>query len=359
MANLCLTPEEFNSLFKFINVYYDHNYPNFKKETDRSLWTETVCKLLGGMSYKHASKTLLKFGPTGVFNAALAEKFKPDLPKLAFKTFNSLAKDFQLFLTETKVKLSRFPGLRDDDFKNFKIQMNARFDEFYRFREKGVLDKCEQRSKIKQTSLDAESAKSEFQGGQQNSPLLPFQQLALKFYENISSRDYKDAWNLLDDAVKNRPAWKGNFEMFERGYMNTTALKNIQVLKSDEISRGLYKVKIYYQDIVSLFVCTELTMLQLCYGQNLKNLETYYEQLKRKVLENGGIGFEKIPLTLLLQPNASELIWYKCQIPQDKLYSVFDNRKILKTNRVVNIVCKSIDGSPKIVDIVKEAVSAA
>lgn len=172
-----------------------------------------------------------------------------------------------------------------------------------------------------------------------NSNLTAAQYTIQKFYENIASKNIREAWELLSSEFQNKRPWLGDFEKFEIGYTNTNTLRAISIFDIKQSVPNIIVGKVFYEDEISVYTNKELSSLDVLTIDDLPAFIEKVEKMKSHFESKGLSNFKNIELYKLFDPAASEYIWYKSNFPPDQLHDVFTTQKNIIVKRIYECSC--------------------
>ena len=173
----------------------------------------------------------------------------------------------------------------------------------------------------------------------QNSNLTAAKYAVQRFYENIASANFQEAWNLMSPELQKRRPWLGDFDRFRKGYTNTNTLRNIVVFNINQTVPNVIDCRVFYDDEIAAFTTKELSALDTLTVDDIDIFATQVKKLLKDFESKGLNGFENIELHKLFEPSASEYIWYKSGYDPDKLHELFPVQKAIVVKRVYDCSC--------------------
>lgn len=176
-----------------------------------------------------------------------------------------------------------------------------------------------------------------------NSNLTAAKYTVQRFYENIASSNFEDAWNLMSPELQNKRPWLGEYERFRTGYTNTNTLRNIVVFNINQTVPNVIDCRVFYDDEIAAHTRKELSSLDTLTVEDIDVFVTHVKKLSEIFKSKGLDGFEKIELHKLFEPSASEYIWYRSNFPADKLHELFTVQKSIIVKRVYDCSCGYYD----------------
>lgn len=295
------------------------------------------------LAYRNEQGDLLGIDGGTVYNIFIREK-RPIVTKKILGALKKSVEDY--FKTASASEIAKLKGFSQDSFERW----------YKKLKEVVVLNDLEKKNKNKvdngtlkllsiNTKLPVGEAVSR-NGGQEL-----IKSIILKFYQGIGSADYSIVWNLLSTTFQDKLPCKGNYKDFEKGFANTRGISEIHFLKTEQLSDILVECTVYYEVMISVFSCTELSSMQSCNGSDIEKFVDNYNILKEKIEEAGGKNFNSIPLNKLLEPTASEHIWFRCQLEPSILAQIFNIKNTMAIRRLVTCSCKFIEDKWLINDI--------
>jgi len=171
-----------------------------------------------------------------------------------------------------------------------------------------------------------------------------------EFYEFITVKQLKQAWNLLTPEFQNREIWEGNYERFADGYVTTRALRNIAVFNVEQ-KNPYYICKLFYEDEMAIYPVKGLNGLEDMTVDELDEFIRRVGIIRKDIESKGGNSFDKVPLNKLFNPAAIEYIWYECGLTGESLSKLFPKPKPVVVWRLYECTCIFISGKCYINDI--------
>lgn len=161
------------------------------------------------------------------------------------------------------------------------------------------------------------------------------------FYEAITKREHKKAWDMLTPDFHQR-TWGGDFEKFERGYKNTQSILGVHIIEY-QTTGVVVKCKVYYEDEVDTFTRGELSILPKLTIAETEKLYNVLEDFKCNLEKTGLKEIENIEIEKLFDEfTLSEYIAFKTDLGNTELQKALPVSKTYQLPRLYNIIAHNV-----------------
>jgi len=175
------------------------------------------------------------------------------------------------------------------------------------------------------------------------SDLTKVEKIVNDFYENLSRRQYKNAWNLLTPYFRKR-IWDDSLEDFEFGYECTRGIIEICIFRAKKNNRGVYECQIYYEDKLNIYGASEINMLKDVKFESIDDFNEKLNDFLKRWQRIGAKNISKFPITKFCDLSISEALRYSNKLSLKDIKKEFGEGRLFQFKRNFTCTVHKIEG---------------
>lgn len=159
----------------------------------------------------------------------------------------------------------------------------------------------------------------------------------MDYFDAVSSHQYETAWQIIDQNMQER-IWKGSYDSFRKGYMNTVKISQIHIWDFSPSAKS-FSCKVFYMDKVALHYSID----QIILGKMTLGQIDQFSEIVKKIIsqanENGLQELKSLELFKIQEKTFAEYARYKCQTTHEIMNTIFPLEQTESIARLYEVVC--------------------